>query len=341
MTLLPIVRTRTQQLRARVAAWRAMGESVALVPTMGALHAGHLSLVHLAKARATRAVASLFVNPSQFAPHEDFEAYPRDETRDASLLAEAGCDLLYAPAVGEMYPPGFSTSVVVAGVSASMEGAARPSHFPGVATIVGKLLIQAAPDIAVFGEKDYQQLQVIRRLVADLDLPARIVGAPIVRDGDGLALSSRNAYLTPAQRAVAPRLHQTLRAAAQALAGGEAVAEVEARSRQALLAAGFQQVDYFEVRDPDDLARLGPGAGHGARARPGHGEAGTHAPARQPGGVITRRRGREDAGPGPAASPVSRRPPRHRPARPWSPDSAIPGTRGAASAGSGPRRRPM
>jgi len=246
-------------LRAQVGAWRAAGERIALAPTMGALHEGHLSLVRLARRRAGRVVASVFVNPAQFAPHEDFAAYPRNEAADAALLAEAGCDLLYAPAPEAIYPPGFATTVTVSGVSQPLEGEARPTHFAGVATVVAKLLIQAAPDVAVFGEKDYQQLQVIRRLAADLDLPVEIVGAPIVRDPDGLALSSRNAYLTPAERPVAAQLNRTLDAVAAQLRAGAAVAEAEAGARQALLTAGFARVDYVEVRAPDDLSRLGPG----------------------------------------------------------------------------------
>ena len=194
-TPLPTVRT-VADLRAAVRGWRAEGLTVALVPTMGFLHEGHLSLVRLGKARADRVVASLFVNPTQFAPGEDFEAYPRDEARDAALLAGAGCDLLYAPTPAEMYPAGFSTTVTVAEVSAPMDGLARPTHFAGVATVVTKLLTQSLPDVAVFGEKDYQQLQVIKRLARDLDLPTEIVGAPTVRAQDGLALSSRNAYLS-------------------------------------------------------------------------------------------------------------------------------------------------
>jgi pantoate--beta-alanine ligase len=247
------------ELREQVAAWRAAGGSVALIPTMGALHAGHLSLITLAKQHASHAVASLFVNPTQFAPSEDFDAYPRDERNDASLLEAAGCDLLYAPTIDEIYPSGFATSVMVDGVSSPMEGAARPTHFAGVATVVAKLLIQCAADVAVFGEKDYQQLQVIHRLVRDLDLPTRIVGAPIIRAEDGLALSSRNAYLTQAERTIAPMLYQTLSVAAQKLASGARVQAVEADCSAALLAIGFQSVDYFEVRDPYDLTRLGPG----------------------------------------------------------------------------------
>jgi len=256
---LPTVRT-IADLRAEVAGWRRAGHRVGLVPTMGFLHAGHLSLVRLARtAGAGRVVASLFVNPTQFAPSEDFEAYPRDEARDAALLASAGCDLLYAPSVAQMYPDGFSTTVTVAGVSAPMDGIARPTHFAGVATIVAKLLTQCQPDLAVFGEKDYQQLMVIRRLARDLDLGVEIVGAPTVREADGLALSSRNSYLNHNERGIAPRLNQALRAAAEALRGGAAVTEAEAGGLASLAQAGFGPVDYFEVRAADDLRRLGPG----------------------------------------------------------------------------------
>ena len=255
---LPIVRT-VADLRAQVRAWRAQGLTIGLTPTMGALHEGHLSLVRLARTRTDRVVASLFVNPTQFAPHEDFEAYPRDEAGDAALLAGAGCHLLFAPGVDEMYPPGASTTVSVAGVTESMDGLARPSHFPGVATIVTKLLNQCAPDVAVFGEKDFQQLAVIRRLAADLDLPVEILGAPIVRAEDGLALSSRNAYLDAAGRAVAARLNIVLAQALARLRSGGPVAEVEAWAIAELLAAGFDRIDYVEARAPGDLARLGPG----------------------------------------------------------------------------------
>jgi pantoate--beta-alanine ligase len=255
---LPIVRT-VAELRTQVGAWRAAGERVGFVPTMGALHEGHLSLVRLAKANAGRAVVSIFVNPTQFGPNEDFEAYPRDEARDAERLASVGCDLVYAPAAAEMYPPGFATTVTVAGVSEPLDGAARPGHFAGVATVVSKLLLQCGADVAVFGEKDYQQLQVIRRLVADLDIPVEILGGPIARARDGLALSSRNAYLTDAERPVAAELHRALAAAVEALRAGRPVAEVEAQAMARLLAAGFARVDYVEVRGAADLARLGPG----------------------------------------------------------------------------------
>jgi pantoate--beta-alanine ligase len=260
MSAKPLATVRTiPALRAQVAAWRANGESVALIPTLGALHAGHLSLVELGRERADRTVASIFVNPTQFAPHEDFEAYPREEAKDAARLAQAGCDLLFAPSVEEMYAPGFSTTVTVTGVSAPLDGEARPHHFAGVATVVAKLLIQCGPDVAVFGQKDYQQLQVIRRLVADLDLPVEIVGAPTVRAEDGLALSSRNAYLSAEERVIAGRLNVILKVAIEELRNGAPVEAVEAAGVRALAEAGFEQIDYLEVRDPNDLSRLGPG----------------------------------------------------------------------------------
>ncbi|MDO8912404.1 MAG: pantoate--beta-alanine ligase [Phenylobacterium sp.] len=255
---LAIVRT-VADLRAQVAAWRRAGENVGLVPTMGALHSGHLSLVTLAKTRAQRVVASVFVNPTQFAPHEDFDAYPRDEAKDAALLESVGCDLLFAPTVTEMYAPGFSTTVTVSGVSEPLDGAARPGHFAGVATVVSKLLLQCGPDVAVFGEKDYQQLQVIKRLVADLDIPVKVIGAPTARAQDGLALSSRNAYLTPAEREAAPSLAAALRDAVERLRAGTPVDRVENTGRAALERAGFSRIDYFEVRDAASLAELGPG----------------------------------------------------------------------------------
>jgi pantoate--beta-alanine ligase len=253
-------------LRRQVSAWKAEGLKVGFVPTMGALHDGHLSLVRLAGEKADRVVASIFVNPKQFAPHEDFDSYPRGEGRDAALLESAGCALLFAPNAAEMYPQGFSTSVAVAGVSEPLDGEARPHFFGGVATVVSKLLNQCAADVAVFGEKDYQQLQVIRRMVRDLDMPVEIVGGPTARDHDGLALSSRNAYLSEAERKAASALPAALIAATKALAAGEPAAAVELRAVEALKAAGFGKVDYFEVRDCDDLSRLGPGpAPKGAR----------------------------------------------------------------------------
>ena len=196
MTSSITVRT-VSDLRSHLAKWREAGKSVALVPTMGALHQGHLSLVALAKTKCDRVVASIFVNPMQFGPREDFKTYPRDEAADLDKLAKAGADLVFIPDTAEMYPQGFSTHVKVSDLTDDLCGAARPNHFEGVATVVAKLLLQCTPDIAIFGEKDYQQLLVIRRLVRDLNMQVEIVGGPIVREGDGLALSSRNAYLSP------------------------------------------------------------------------------------------------------------------------------------------------
>lgn len=260
----PLLIARTvADLRAQVGAWRAAGQRIGFVPTMGALHEGHLSLVRLAGARAERVVASVFVNPTQFGPHEDFDAYPRDEASDAALLAEAGCHLLFAPTVEAMYPPGASTTITVAGVSEPLDGLARPGHFAGVATVVTKLLNQCRPDVAVFGEKDFQQLQVIRRLVRDLNLPVEIVGGPVVRAEDGLALSSRNAYLSAGERPIAGRLNRMLAEALARLRTGEDVERVETWAVADLLAAGFGSIDYVEARVPETLARLGPGPATG------------------------------------------------------------------------------
>jgi pantoate--beta-alanine ligase len=259
---MPIVRS-VADLRAVVAGWRKAGLRVAVVPTMGALHDGHLSLMRLAKAKADRVIVTLFVNPTQFAPHEDFETYPRSEETDVALLQEAKCDLLYMPTAAVMYGQGFATQITVAGVSAPLDGLARPHFFGGVATVVAKLLIQIGPDIAIFGEKDYQQLQVIRRMVADLDLPVTILGATTARAKDGLALSSRNAYLTPAQRKVAGQLNVIMAKAAEAVAKGGAISDAEAQGYAALLAEGFDKIDYFEFRDAADLRRLGPGRADG------------------------------------------------------------------------------
>ena len=250
---LPIVRT-PGALRARVQAWREKRERVAMVPTMGSLHEGHLSLIRMGKAQAERVVASIFVNPKQFGPAEDFDAYPRDEGRDIELLAREGCDLLYAPTGQAMYPPGFATSVSVAGVTEGLDGAARPGHFDGVATVVAKLLIQCTPDVAIFGEKDYQQLLLIRQLARDLDLATEVLAAPTARAEDGLALSSRNAYLNEEERRVAGKLNRVLQQTAAAAKAGADVAAVEAAGRAGLEQAGFEAVDYFEVRAADDLA---------------------------------------------------------------------------------------
>lgn len=252
---LPVART-VADLRAQVAAWKAAGLRVALVPTMGALHDGHLSLVRRGRELADRVVASVFVNPTQFAPHEDLASYPRDEAGDAAKLASAGCDLLYAPSVAEMYPAGFATAMSMTGPAEGLCGAFRPQMFGGVALVVTKLFIQAAPDVAVFGEKDYQQLQVIRRFVCDLDIPVRVEGVATAREPDGLALSSRNAYLSADERARAPELNAALRQAAEALRGGAAAAEALAAARDRILAAGFGAVDYVELRDAETLAPM-------------------------------------------------------------------------------------
>jgi pantoate--beta-alanine ligase len=252
---LPIVRDVTS-LRDAVGKWRTAGLRVGLVPTMGALHEGHLSLVRAAKERCDRVLASLFVNPRQFAPHEDFERYPRDEAADAKLLAGAGCDLLYAPERTAMYPQGFATNVIVSDVSTPLEGEYRPHFFGGVATVVAKLLLQALPDSAFFGEKDYQQLLVIKRMAKDLDIPVEIVGCATVREHDGLAMSSRNAYLSPDERRVAARLNLVLHEAVRAVHAGEPIAEAEAEAARHLAAAGFTSVDYVSIRDAETLAPI-------------------------------------------------------------------------------------
>ena len=241
-------------LRARVSAWRAGRHTVALVPTMGALHEGHLSLVRQALQVADRVIVTLFVNPTQFAPGEDYEVYPRDEARDAQLVESLGGHLLFAPAVEEMYPPGALTRVTVPGLGDILEGEHRPGFFTGVATVVTKLLLQAAPDVALFGEKDYQQLQVIKRLARDLDIPVTILGSPTVREADGLALSSRNAYLSSAERAVAPALARVLHSVASRVLEGADMAIETTGGISALIDAGFDSVDYLTVRDAETLA---------------------------------------------------------------------------------------
>lgn len=256
---LPIARS-TQALRERVRAWRNDGLRVGFVPTMGALHEGHLSLVRTLRARVDRVVASVFVNPTQFAPTEDLSRYPRDEAGDAAKLASAGCDLLYAPDAAAMYPDGFSTSVRVDGVSADLEGAHRPQMFGGVATVVSKLLLQAAPDIAAFGEKDYQQLLVVRRLVRDLDIPVEILAGETVREADGLAMSSRNAYLRASHRAIAPALYRAMTAARATIVSGGAIEAALADAQHAVLAAGFETVDYIALRDAQTFAPITDGA---------------------------------------------------------------------------------
>lgn len=249
-----IVRT-VRDLRKVTAKWRKAGKTVALVPTMGALHAGHISLVRLAKKKADKAVVSIFVNPTQFAPHEDLARYPRDEAGDLEKLAKVGADLVWSPSVEEMYPEGTSTRIEAGSAAADLEGAFRPHHFGGVATVCCKLFNQVTPDFAIFGEKDYQQLLVIKHLVRDLNVPVEVLGGDIVREKDGLALSSRNAYLSPAERKTAPLLHQTISEVAAALARGEGADAACVAGRFKLEAAGFR-VDYIAVRDPDTLKPL-------------------------------------------------------------------------------------
>lgn len=250
---LPIVTT-VADLREAVGAWRKQGLSVGFAPTMGALHEGHLTLVREAGHQADRVVASVFVNPTQFAAHEDLGSYPRQEARDADLLASAGCHLMFAPTAGEMYPDGFVTGVTVGGPSEGLETDFRPHFFGGVAVVVAKLLNQVQADVAVFGEKDYQQLMVVRRVVRDLDIPTRIVGAPTQRDGHGLALSSRNTYLSEDEVAVARRLNGVLAEAGAAATMGRSVTEIEADATQALLTAGFAKVDYVAIRQAESVA---------------------------------------------------------------------------------------
>jgi pantoate--beta-alanine ligase len=240
-------------LREATAAWRAEGARVALVPTMGALHAGHMALIEAARRPGTRVVASIFVNPKQFGAGEDLSRYPRKEMADLRMLAEAGCDLAWLPSADEMYPPDFATRVSVSGVGDGFDGAARPGHFDGVATVVAKLLNQVGPDTAYFGEKDFQQLAVVRRMVADLDFGAEIVGVPTQREDDGLALSSRNIYLDDDERARAIALPRALGVAARAIARGADVAGAIEDARTTLTGAGFV-VDYVALADAETLA---------------------------------------------------------------------------------------
>jgi pantoate--beta-alanine ligase len=243
---------RLEELREALSAFRASGERVALVPTMGALHEGHMALVEAAKRAATRVVVSIFVNPKQFGANEDLGKYPRKEQADSRMLAGANVDLLWMPAVEEMYPEGFATTVSVSGASEVLDGAHRPGHFDGVATVVAKLFGQVRPDVALFGEKDWQQLAVIRRMVTDLDMGVEIVGVPTQREDDGLALSSRNAYLIPEERARAVALPRALGLAERSIAKGEEPGVALAQARESLTQAGFE-VDYVELVDAETL----------------------------------------------------------------------------------------
>ncbi len=240
-----------------LAVWRGRRDTIALVPTMGALHAGHIALVKLAGRRADRVVVSIFLNPTQFAPHEDLTSYPRTLREDISRLAAVKTDVVWSPSVGTMYPSGFATRIVPEGpATAGLEDAFRPHFFSGMATVVAKLFIQCRPDIAVFGEKDYQQLKVVSQLARDLDLKTRVVGAPTIRGKDGLALSSRNAYLSAEERAVAPVLHRVLSDCAKRIAAGGPISSVLENGRAAIARAGFA-LDYLEARRADTLAPVG------------------------------------------------------------------------------------
>lgn len=259
---------RVSALREAVDGLRKRGQ-LALVPTMGALHDGHMALVHEARERAASVVVSIFVNPAQFGPGEDLDAYPRQLAEDAALLEAAGVDVLWAPGAENVYPPGFATNIQVAGVSQGLCGAARPGHFDGVATVVAKLFNQVQPDVAVFGEKDWQQLAVIRRMARDLDLTrphaSAIIGLPTVREADGLAMSSRNRYLSAADRAHAAALPRAMRDAVAAIESGSDVAGTLTALQRALLSAGFSGVDYAELADADSLAPLNAAPAQPAR----------------------------------------------------------------------------
>lgn len=247
---------RIDEMRRQVAVWRAAGDSIALVPTMGALHEGHLSLVDAASALADRVIVSIFVNPTQFGPNEDLAAYPRQEAEDCAMVAGRGAVAAWCPEVAEMYPEGYATNVSVGGLGNCLCGDHRPGHFDGVSTVVSKLLIQVAPDHAVFGEKDWQQLQIIRRVATDLNLPVTIHGAPTKREHDGLAMSSRNRYLSAQERAAAPKLFSTLRDAADDLLRGKSFDQIKRGYTDALLEAGFDSVDYFDFRQSESLQTL-------------------------------------------------------------------------------------
>lgn len=250
---LPRVMSGVPALRRTVRQWRERAQRIALVPTMGALHAGHLALVRAAHRRAQRVVVSIFVNPTQFAPHEDYATYPRPFERDLAALSDTSVDLVWAPPVSVMYPEGFATRIVPDGpATVGLEDKFRPHFFDGVATVVAKLFIQCTPDYALFGEKDYQQLKVVTRLAQDLDLPIKVVGVPTAREPDGLALSSRNAYLTPGERTAAPELYRAMKDCAGRIARGESIARVLDHGAAAIARAGFS-LDYLELRHAETL----------------------------------------------------------------------------------------
>jgi pantoate--beta-alanine ligase len=254
---LKVVRT-VKDLRKQIAKWRESGRTIALVPTMGALHRGHLSLVELATKKADRVVVSIFVNPTQFAPNEDLARYPRDEAGDLEKFSSTAADLVWSPSVDEMYGPDFATRIVMEGAAEGLEGEFRPHHFGGVATVCCKLFSQVTPDIAIFGEKDFQQLAVLKQMVRDLNLPLKIIGAPTLREKDGLALSSRNAYLATEERKIAPALNKIITDLAEKVAEGADIPAATANARILLRAAGFSKVDYVEVRDAATLKLPAP-----------------------------------------------------------------------------------
>lgn len=255
----PIIIRNERALRGQVWEWRGAGETIGFAPTMGALHHGHLTLVTLAQQHASKTIASIFVNPTQFAPGEDFESYPRTEKDDIAKLASVGCDLIYIPERGSMYDAEHSTSIKVGGVADTLETDHRPTFFDGVALVVTKLLNRAAPDIAVFGEKDYQQLATIQRMVTDLDMPIKIIGAPIARDDQGLALSSRNQYFDESGLALAQQVNVIMRDCARELASGMDVAAATQKAKQLYLKAGFESVDYVTAAHASSLEKIETG----------------------------------------------------------------------------------
>ena len=247
-----VVRT-IADLRQRISSWRVEGQTVSLVPTMGALHDGHLSLIKIAQEKCDRVVASIFVNPKQFLPNEDFEKYPRNEDSDIEKLVELGTDLLFSPNASEMYRVDASTAVVISQLTDCLCATSRPGFFDGVGTVVTKLLIQTLPDIAIFGEKDYQQLLIIKRLARDLDIPTKIIGAPTIREIDGLAVSSRNVYLSPTHRETAPSIFKVLKRTATAIALGDDASLAAKKAHDDLVLAGFSKIEYFEARHSETL----------------------------------------------------------------------------------------
>lgn len=241
-------------LRKSVSTWKSLNETIALIPTMGALHRGHLSLIELGNKVCRRTILTIFLNPTQFGDNEDLDLYPSNLQRDVDFVNDKTVDALYIPDTEEMYPKGFATNVIVSDITTEMCGARRPGHFKGVATVVTKLLIQAQPNKAIFGEKDYQQLQVIKKLTRDLNIPVGIVAAPTIRESDGLALSSRNSYLSPNEKKVAPALYETLKiAAAKIVSEPKNVKEICEKSRRKLITSGFDSVEYFDLRHEDNL----------------------------------------------------------------------------------------